>query len=77
MPEKDEHYRMEFLPDTDAEIIGVSTSEHGEIPALWVKAYGRGRIAAFTPGHTTPILTCPGYVRILKNMIRWCRGEEG
>lgn len=71
-PQIDEHYVMEMMPLAKSEILAYTVSEHGKQPGLWINSYGKGKIAMFTPGHDTPNLTCPEYVQIMKNMIKWC-----
>lgn len=72
-PENDEHYQMNMLPSSKSYILAYTTSKNGEQPALWVHGYGKGRVCMFTPGHDTANLTCPQYVRLMRNMIEWCK----
>ena len=76
LPEPDEHYHMRMLPGPELPVLARTVSVHGSQPALWAHTYGRGRVCVFTPGHTTPILTCPGYVRLMRNMLAWCGREQ-
>ena len=73
-PENDEHYVMDMLEGTEAELLGETRSEHGRQPGLWAHTYGRGRVCCVTPGHVTPNLLCPGYLRLLRNAADWCAG---
>ena len=72
LPEPDEHYHMRMTAEEGVQILADTVSEHGTQPGLWVSRYGKGRVCCFTPGHTTEILTCDGYVRIMKNAAAWC-----
>ena len=71
-PTPDEHYIMEMTPDAETEILGCTVSRHGKQPALWAHGFGNGRVCGVTPGHTTENLTCPEYVKLLKNAVNWC-----
>ena len=68
----DEHYVMKFVENYKSTIIAESESMHGKQPAVWVNTYGKGKICMFTPGHETRIITSPEYVRLIKNMIKYC-----
>ncbi len=71
-PENDEHYMMKMLGGFSAEIIAETRSQHGSQPGMWVRELGKGRICCVTPGHTTPNLTCDGYLAVLRNAAKWC-----
>lgn len=75
-PTADEHYIMEMTPNAETEILGYTLSQHGKQPALWAHSLGKGRVCGVTPGHTTVNLTCPEYVKLLKNAAEWCIGKE-
>lgn len=72
-PQIDEHYVMQLLPGFSCDLLAETVSEHGRQPALWIKDYGNGRVCMYTPGHDTPNLTCPGYVKLMQNMLAWVR----
>ncbi len=74
LPENDEHYVMDMLAPEGTEILGETWSQHGSQPGLWAHSCGRGRICCVTPGHVTPNLVFPAYVRLLRNAVRWCTG---
>jgi type 1 glutamine amidotransferase len=67
---KDEHYFM-ALDDAQAPAFLTSASEHGEQPAGWTRAEGRGRVGVLTPGHNVEVWLHPSYQAILGNMMRW------
>ena len=69
---EDEHYVIELSPDAPTQVLAVSTSEHGQQPALWAHELGCGRVCGVTPGHTTAALLHPEYVKLLKNAVAWC-----
>ena len=72
LPDPDEHYQMKMVGGEDTVMLAETVSQHGTQPGLWVSEYGKGRICCFTPAHTTPSLTCEGYVQIMKNAVTWC-----
>lgn len=71
-PENDEHYMMDMLENAQVDILAQTLSQHGAQPGLWIKEWGKGRVCCVTPGHTTPNLLCPSYVKLLKNAGAWC-----
>ena len=71
-PENDEHYQMDMLEGANVTMLANTVAKNGIQPGLWVSEYGKGKICCFTPGHTTPNMTCEGYIKILKNAIAWC-----
>ena len=75
-PSFDEHYIMEMIDNAETGILAYTVSQHGKQPALWVHNFGKGRVCGVTPGHTTVNLTCPEYVRLLKNAANWCTEKE-
>lgn len=75
-PEIHEHYIIEIDPDAQTAVLAYTESEHGRQPALWAHELGNGRVCGITPGHDTPNLTCPEYLRLLKNAVKWCTKKE-
>ena len=75
-PSVDEHYVMEMTPNAATEILAHTVSQHGRQPSLWAHSFGKGRVCCVTPGHTTENLTCPEYVKLLKNAAEWCAAKE-
>lgn len=75
-PSVDEHYVMEMTPNAETEIMAYCVSHHGRQPALWAHSLGNGRVCCVTPGHTTVNLTCPEYVKLLKNASKWCSDKH-
>ena len=76
LPGNDEHYMMAMLDGAQVDLLAQTVSEHGAQPGLWVKEYGRGRVCCVTPGHTTGILLCEDYLKVLRQAAAWCVGEE-
>lgn len=74
-PQVDEHYIIEIEDNADTEILAYTESEHGRQPALWAHTLGEGRVCCATPGHDTPNLICPEYLKILKNAVKWCAAK--
>ena len=72
LPENDEHYMMDMFSEKDVLIIAQTESENGIQPGMWVKQLGKGRICCITPGHTTKNLISDGYVKVIKNALKWC-----
>ncbi len=73
--ERDEHYQI-AITAPDAEIFLTSRSEHGGcFPSGFARAYGKGRIADLTPGHTLGVWRQPSFQRLFVNAVRWCAGE--
>lgn len=68
----DEHYIIETDNNADTEILAYTESEHGRQPALWAHKVGNGKVCCVTPGHDTPNLICPEYLKVLKNAVKWC-----
>ena len=71
-PDNDEHYVMSMIDGAEVTLLAETTSKNGVQPGMWVKEYGKGKVCCITPGHTTKNLTCPEYVKVMKNAIDWC-----
>ena len=66
----DEHYQMEGKWD-EVQVLGTTTSQHGEQVGIWAHEVGNSRVVGITPGHTTEVLTHPEMVKLIKNAIQW------
>ncbi|MCR5624364.1 MAG: ThuA domain-containing protein [Lachnospiraceae bacterium] len=75
LPVIDEHYHMKIVDEDKVTILANTVSKYGTQPGLWVSEYGKGRICCFTPGHTTESLTSDGFVKIMKNAVKWCERD--
>ena len=73
--ERDEHYQIRITAN-DIEPFLETASEHGGVTISGYRRYfGRGRVAALTPGHTLAVWTNPEFQKLLKNTIRWAAGK--
>lgn len=72
---KDEHYFM-LMDDVSADVFLTSTSEHGEQPAGWQRAEGKGRVVVLTPGHNVEVWLHPQFQTLLRNAMKACAGES-
>jgi type 1 glutamine amidotransferase len=68
---KDEHYFM-AMGDAPVDVFLKSTSEHGEQPAGWQRAEGKGRVIVLTPGHTLEVWVHPNFQMLLRNAAKAC-----
>jgi type 1 glutamine amidotransferase len=66
----DEHYFVEVL-GAQTQVLGRTSSEHGDNIALWAHAWGKGRVCGVTPGHSLAVLQNPEYAKLLRNAIGW------
>lgn len=67
----DEHYFVD-VTEAETQVLGRTSSTHGDNIALWAHECGNGRVCGVTPGHSTQVLTHPGYQRLLRNAVLWC-----
>lgn len=75
-PQKDEQYFMEMLPQADTTVLAYTESVNGRCPGVWVHTYKKARICCITPGHSTANLTCPSFIRLLSNAVKWCMRDK-
>jgi uncharacterized protein len=70
---KDELYIHEFQPGIDVHF----TAEHEgqDIPAVWTRQYGKGRVCYMVPGHTTASMRNRIYQKVLQRGLTWVCGE--
>jgi len=89
--ETDEHYRIEITAQDADVLIASYSPPQGETdknqedpynntqawicPAGYVRAQGKGRICALTPGHFLPVWLNPQYQRTIANALKWCGGQ--
>ncbi len=75
---EDELYRLEPAPTARSEVLawGRSLETGAEYPVVWVRSYGRGRIAATTLGHDGSAHDNRWYQRLLLNAVQWLRRSE-
>ena len=71
----DEPYDLDW--DDDVEVL--ATQDHpsaGEVPVVWVKSYGDGRVYYNSLGHTEDALTNPQFRTLLGRGARWAAGAD-
>ena len=68
---KDEHYFM-LMDEAPADVFLKSTSEHGEQPAGWQRAEGKGRVVVLTPGHNVEVWLHHHFQTLLRNAMKAC-----
>ncbi len=69
---RDEHYHIKMVV-SDAKVFAHSTS-HGDdtqIAGYW-REVGKGKVVAYTPGHTIWAIEHPSFLRLVENAIRFC-----
>ncbi len=71
----DEHYQMDF-DDPQADVFLTTSSQHGDQPGGWTRAEGAGRVCVLTPGHNLEVWLHPSYQTLIRNALRWCRGQN-
>lgn len=71
----DEPYVVEA--DDDVRVLArMDHPEHADMPVLWVKEYGDGRVFYSSLGHGTPSLTHEGVQRIIREGTRWAARDD-
>ncbi len=69
--ERDEHYQI-AVTAADAEPFMETTSAHGgTFISGYTRQFGKGRVAALTPGHTLAVWENENFQKLFKNAIRW------
>ena len=46
-----------------------------DVPAVWTRQYGNGRVCYAVPGHTTASMKNPTYQKVLRRGLTWVCGE--
>lgn len=72
--ETDEFYMCRVYADSVTPLCLACTAESSNEPTVlsaWCREYGKGRVAALTPGHTLEAITNPNMTRLLQNSARW------
>lgn len=72
---RDELYVHEY--DQSNEVIMACKHNGSEEPVLWTKAYGRGRVCYFAPGHCLNVWFNPAVKKVIHNSLLWIGGQEG
>lgn len=75
----DEHFEIGGFHE-DNTVLAFSTSDRSpRQPAAWCHEPGNGRVAVLCPGHATAgneTLRHPEMIKMMRNAVRWCGGEE-
>ncbi|MBR5379228.1 MAG: ThuA domain-containing protein [Clostridia bacterium] len=75
--ERDEHYQIVMTAE-DVQPFLQTSSEHGGVTVSgYTRLFGKGRVAALTPGHTLAVWENPNFQKLVKNSIRWCALGSG
>ena len=67
----DEEYELEMDESQTSVFIESRSPEHGRHPQGWAHTYGKGKVAVFIPGHSTPVINHPMVQRSIQNIIDW------
>ncbi|WP_254274580.1 ThuA domain-containing protein [Haloarcula marina] len=71
----DEPYVVEA--DDDVRVLArMDHPEHADMPVVWVKEYGDGRVFYSSLGHGTPSLTHEGVQRLVREGTRWAARDD-
>ena len=73
---KDEMYFVHVVSSRTTRLLELVHPDYGTSCAAWAHEAGRGRVFCFTPGHTTEVLTHPGYAGFLDRGLRWALRAE-
>jgi type 1 glutamine amidotransferase len=66
---KDELYIHEFQPGNDVHF--TANHEGQDVPAVWTRQYGKGRVCYTVPGHTTASMRNKTYQKVLQRGLTW------
>lgn len=71
---RDELYVHELRPGLTVHF--TATLDGQDIPVVWTRQYGRGRVCYAVPGHTSESMSNPVYQQVLQRGLAWvCTGE--
>jgi type 1 glutamine amidotransferase len=70
---KDELYIHEFQSEIDVHF--TAKHEGQNIPVVWTRQYGKGRVCYAVPGHTTASMRNASYRKILQRGLTWVCGR--
>ncbi len=66
---KDELYIHDLKPGIRPHFIAMD--EHEQVPLVWTRSYGRGRVCYASPGHQAETMRHPHYQRLLQQGLKW------
>ncbi|MBR6008816.1 MAG: ThuA domain-containing protein [Clostridia bacterium] len=69
--ERDEHYQIEITAPDIKPFLKTESEHGGSTVSGYTRMFGKGRVAALTPGHTLVVWENPNFQRLVKNAIRW------
>lgn len=70
----DELYLHEY--DDSNTVHFITDTAKGPEPQVWTRAYGKGRVCYYAPGHRAATMTHAGTVKVLARGFRWVCGLE-
>ncbi len=71
---KDELYLHEMQADVDVHF--TAKHEGKDVPAVWTRQYGAGRVCYAVPGHTTATMKNKTYQEVLQRGLEWVCANE-
>ncbi|GAB3039338.1 ThuA domain-containing protein [Natronobiforma cellulositropha] len=70
----DEPYVLE-VDDSVRVLARMDHYEHADMPVVWVRDHGDGRVCYVAVGHTVSTITDPAVGDLLRRGVRWCTGD--
>ena len=70
---RDELYIHELQPGNEVHF--TAKHEGQEVPSVWTRRYGKGRVCYMVPGHTTSSMRNTTYQKVLQRGLAWVCGE--
>lgn len=74
--ERDEHYQIRITANGIEPFLETASDHGGVTISGYRRHFGRGRVAALTPGHTLAVWANPEFQKLFKNAIRWAAGKK-
>lgn len=71
---RDELYLHELRPDLTVHFTAMLDGQ--EVPVVWTRQYGQGRVCYAVPGHTSESMANPVYQQVLQRGLAWVCAEE-
>ena len=69
--ERDEHYQIAVTAPDIEPFLETASDRGGVTVSGYRRFFGKGRVAALTPGHTLAVWENPEFQKLFKNAIRW------
>lgn len=67
----DEPYVVDVDPDAIRVLARMDHPEHADMPVVWVRDHGDGRVCYISIGHTVSTVTDPAVGALLRRAVRW------